>query len=92
MSQLIGAANSGLGRLATEARKRADLTEHLRGNLTAPLGDGLRHCDIRPDGTLIVAAINPEWAAKLRFAERELLQLCNQTGAQAHSVKVTVAG
>lgn len=92
LSQLIGASGSGLGRLAEEARKRASLTDHLRGNLTDPLGDGIRHCDIRADGTLVVAATNPEWASRLRYAEPELRSLCTDFGVTPVAVKIKVAG
>jgi len=92
LSELIGASGSGLGRLAEEARKRASLTDHLRGNITAPLGDGIRHCDIRDDGTLVVAAANSEWAARLRYAEPELRRLCTDFGVTPATVKIKVAG
>ena len=92
LSQLIGTTGSGLERLAREAQKRAGLTDHLRGNLTAPLGDGVRHCDIRDDGTLVVAATSPEWAARLRYAEPELRRLCTDFGVTPALVKIKVAG
>ncbi|MBT8422593.1 MAG: DUF721 domain-containing protein [Gammaproteobacteria bacterium] len=91
LSELIGASGSGLAGLAREARKRASLTDHLRSNISAPLGDGIQHCDLRPDGTLVVAATSPEWAAKLRYAEAELRSLCTDIGQTPMSVKVRVA-
>jgi len=92
LSQLIGAANSSLGNLAEEARKRANLTDHLRENLPAPLGEGLVHCDIRDDGTLIVATTSPEWANRLRFEEHQLRALCKDFGVKTTAIKIRVAG
>lgn len=91
LSELIGASGSGLGRLAAEARKRADLTDYLRSRLPDPLADGLVHCDIRPDDTLVVAAVNPECAARLRYEEHQLREYCREFGVATTAVKVRVA-
>lgn len=91
LSELIGAKGTGLGRLAAEARKRADLTDYVRSRLPAPLGDGVVHCDIGPDATLVVAAVNPECASRLRYEEHQLRELCRNFGVEARTVKVKVS-
>ena len=92
LSDLIGSGKSGLGQLAARARRQADLSEHLRSGLDADLAAGIVHCNIRDDGTLVVLAASPEWASKLRFEERRLLDLCRAFGTEATAVKVRVAG
>jgi len=90
LSQLIGSGDSGLGQLAARARRQADLSEHMRNGLGADLADGVIHCNCRDDGTLVVLASSPEWASRLRFEERRLLQLCREFGSPATSVKVRI--
>ncbi len=92
LSQLIGAPHSGLQDLDAKARLRSSLGDHLRSRLGEPLGDAISHCNIRDDGTLVIVASSPEWAARLRFEQQQLLGLARDFGATAHTVKVRVAG
>lgn len=92
LSELIGSQGSGLGRLAAQARKRADLGDHLRDRLGEPLAGGISHCNLREDGTLVVTAANSEWAARLRFESMQLMALARDFGAEVTSCKVRVAG
>ncbi len=92
LSDLIAADDSGLAKLAVAARLRSDLSEHMRNNLGEPLSNGIMHCNVHDDGTLIVIAANPEWASRLRFEAPKLLALCTDFGAAATAVKVRVAG
>jgi len=92
LSELIASQNSDLGRLAAAARKRADLSDHLRGQLGEPLSGAISHCNLRDDGTLVVIAVNSEWAARLRFESQQLMALARETGANVSSCKIRVAG
>ncbi len=92
LSDLIGSQNSGLGRLAAEARKRADLSNYLRDQLGEPLSGAISSCNLRDDGTLVVIAVNSEWAARLRFETQQLIKLTRETGAKVSTCKIRVAG
>ncbi len=91
LSELVSTKDSQLGRLAAAARLRSDLSEHLRSGMGEPLGSAIMHCNVHDDGTLVVVAANPEWAARLRFESRQLLALCAAHGTTAVAVKVRVA-
>ncbi len=92
LSQLIGTAGTGLGDLDARARLRSGLGDHLRNALGEPLGSSISHCNIREDGTLVISAASPEWAARLRFEQQRLLELAREFGTAATAVKVRVAG
>lgn len=90
MAGLIGSANSGLAKLADAARVRTDLSDYMRKHLDSSLAAGFRHCNIRDDETLVVTATSPEWAARLRFASAQFLELSQEHGLQVKNVKVRV--
>ena len=92
LSELISANKSGLGRLARQAQQRTHLSDYMRTRLGSPLADGFMHCNINEDGTLIVVAVNPEWASRLRFESQQLIAFCQDFGAEALLVKVRVTG
>ena len=90
LSELIGSQNSPLGNLASEARLRESLSDHLRKHLPADLSAGLLHCNLRDETTLIVIASSPEWASRLRFEKELFIRLCADHGTQVTDVKVRV--
>jgi hypothetical protein len=90
LAGLIGAANSGLGKLARAAQLRTDLSDHVRKHLDPSLVAGFMHCDLRDDKTLVVTATSPEWAARLRFASTQFIELSQQQGQDVTAVKVRV--
>jgi hypothetical protein len=91
LASLLGTANSGLAKLADAAQRRADLSDYMRKNLDASLTGGFMHCNIREDETLVVTATSPEWAARLRFASAQFLQLSRERGLGVKTIKVRVA-
>ena len=92
LAELIGTDESLLGKLAGEARRRADLSDYLRKALSESLGDGLLHCNIEPEDTITVLAPTPEWASRLRFATPEILELSRKREPKLEQVRVRVAG
>jgi hypothetical protein len=91
LSELFSSPNSGLGQLAGAARRRAELSDFLRSNIDPALAGALVHCNLRDDGTLIVTALNPEWAARLRFESAQLKMLAERFGAEVTGVAVRVS-
>jgi hypothetical protein len=90
LAGLITSANSGLAKLADAARLRADLSDYMRKRLDSSLAAGFRHCNIRDDDTLVVTATSPEWAARLRFASAQFVELSQERGLSVKNVKVRV--
>ena len=91
LSGLISDPDSGLGRLAREAADRVALTDRLREALDPELGHSLRAANLREDGTLVLLASGPEWAARLRYEADRLLRLCREKNPQAARVRVRVS-
>jgi hypothetical protein len=91
LSDLIAAGESSLGKLAGEARRRADLGEHLRSGLGAGLGAGITHCNIDSANAVTVLAASPEWAARLRYEAGKILELVREKEPGVERVRVRVA-
>lgn len=83
-------ASGGLGRLGAAAGRQAGLTECLKAALPPALKDGLRACNLREDGTLVISAASPEWAARLRYEADSLLKACRAGHGPAERVRVRV--
>jgi hypothetical protein len=77
-----------LGALAEAAERHIDLATQVRTALGEPLGSYVSACNLRPDGTLIVTAANPERAARLRFEAETILGACRRRFPAASRVKV----
>ena len=67
LADLIGTDQTGLGKLAGEARRRAALSDYLRSALPETLAPGLVHCNVENETSLTLLAASPEWASRLRF-------------------------
>ena len=91
LSDLLGGPESPIGQLAGEARRRSELSDHLRKALPADLAGGLMHCNFDSDGGLILLAASPEWAARLRFESQLVIDLCRTQGLEINQVRVRVA-
>jgi hypothetical protein len=91
LSELIEGADSTLGHLAQEAKRRTDIGDYLRNRLPAELAEGLIYCNFQADDTLILIASRPEWAARLRFEAERVKELCREYGSPVVHVKVRVA-
>lgn len=91
LADIIGAQSSEFGQLAEAAQLRANLSDYLRNNLEDSLAAGLVHCNIHDDGTLVVLASSPEWAARLRFESQQFLDLCKQQKLAVRAIKFRVS-
>lgn len=84
-------ARSGpLDALAKAASSRLDLADGVRKRLPAELATAVAACNLRPDGTLVVTAASPEWAARLRFEAEGILAGCRPEWPAAARVRVRV--
>lgn len=84
------ALSSPLGALARAASSRLDLADCVRKQLPGELAAAVSACNLRPDGTLVVTAASPEWAARLRFEADGILAGCRPQWPGAARVQFRV--
>lgn len=89
LADVVG-PGTALGRLAAEADSRMDLVARITASLPAELRAGVAACNLREDGTLVVLAPSPEWAARLRFEAETLLAGCRRCHPEVARLKVRV--
>jgi hypothetical protein len=92
LADLLSKEQSGLGKLAVEAKRREALSDYMRNALPAALAPGLMHCNVENETSITILAASPEWAARLRFASPEILEIGRRKVPGLESVKVKVAG
>ena len=92
LADLLSGDQTGLGKLAGEARRRAALSDYMRNALPDALAPGLVHCNVENETSITLLAASPEWAARLRFASPEILTIGRRELPGLESVKVKVAG
>ena len=85
------AENGDLGELVRHAREMGDLVARLQQSLGGDEGMSIRAANVREDGTLVVLASSPAWAARLRFESETLLAAAREAGADVQECKVRVS-
>ena len=90
MIDLLSSSESAFGRLAREARARAELSDYIRTHLPPDLSIQMTGCNLDANGILIVRVNSPEWAARFRFESTKILRLCRHHHPETQSVKVRV--
>jgi hypothetical protein len=79
-----------VARLLSRARALEKLDAELHDLVPPPLNDHCRILSVR-DGTLVLAADSPVWAARLRFQSSQLVkQLSNARNVNLRTVRVCV--
>ena len=92
LSELIFRPGSALNDLARQAQASMDLAAKLRAGLPPEMSAELRSASLHDDGTLVVMAASPAWAARLRFETQILLACCRELHPQVRRVAVRVSG
>ncbi len=92
LAEVIARPGSALAELAREAEAHLDLATSLRRALPADLAAALGAANLHEDGTLVVTAASPAWAARLRFEEARLFAACTGRQPAALRLKIRVAG
>ena len=83
--------DGGLGDLVRRAREMGDLVARLQDSVGGDEGANICAANVRDDGTLVVLATSPAWAARLRFETATLLQAARDSGADVKTCKVRVS-
>ncbi len=92
LSELIFRAGSAVNDLARRAESAIELAAALRGALPDELAGALQAATLREDGTVVVMAVSPAWAARLRFEADTLLARCRERHPGATRLRVRVSG
>ena len=92
LSELIFRPGSNIGDLARRAEATLELAAALRAGLPAEMSAELRSASLHDDGTLVVMAASPAWAARLRFEGETLLARCRELHPRARRIKIRVSG
>ncbi|MEZ5566283.1 MAG: DciA family protein [Gammaproteobacteria bacterium] len=89
LGELLG-ADSALAQLARTAGRQVEVADCVRQQLSTDLAGAIAACNLRPDGTLVVTALSPEWAARLRFEADAILTGCRVNWPAAARVQIRV--
>jgi hypothetical protein len=80
-----------LNELVRQAEKMDRLTAGLKAGLAPDLAPYLVAANLRQDGTLVLIAESPAWAARLRFEMESLVAIARQAGLEVSSGRVIVS-
>ena len=88
ISEIFNASYSNLEELAETAREKSSLSKHLKKNLKH-FGQYIVSAYINNSGILVIKTSSPEFAARLRYEEREIRDLCKEFGNVPVKIKIS---
>ena len=88
ISEIINASYSNLDRLSETAQQKSSLSKHLKKNLKN-FGRYIVSAYINNSGILVIKTSSPEFAARLRYEEREIRDLCKKFGNVPIKIKIS---
>ncbi len=83
--------DNDLADFVRRARDMDELTSTLVRGLRCEARHAIVAANLRDDGTLVLLASSPGWAARLRYAEDEVRDAAAKAGLDVHDVRVRVA-
>ena len=88
ISEIINSGYSGLGGLSETAQEKSLLSKYLKENLK-DFGRYIVAAYINKSNILVIKASSPEFAARLRYEEREIRDLCKKFGNVPIKIKIS---
>ena len=88
ISEIINASYSNLERLSETAQKQSSLSRHLKENLKN-FGQYIVSAYINNSGILVIKTSSPEFSARLRYEEKEIIALCKNLGKVPVKIKIS---
>ena len=88
ISEIINASYSNLDRLSETAQEKSSLSKHLKKNLKN-FGRYIVSAYINNSGILVIKTSSPEFAARLKYEEREIRDLCKEFGNVPVKIKIS---
>ena len=88
ISEIINASYSNLEGLSETAQEKSSLSRHLKKNLKN-FGQYIISAYINNSGILVIKTNSPEFAARLRYEEKEIRALCKKFGNVPQKIKIS---
>ena len=88
ISEIINASYSNLEGLSETAQEKSSLSRHLKKNLKN-FGQYIVSAYINNSGILVIKTSSPEFAARLKYEEQEIRQLCKKLGSVPTKIKIS---
>ena len=88
ISEIINASYSNLEGLSETAQEKSSLSRHLKKNLKN-FGQYIVSAYINNSGILVIKTSSPEFAARLKYEEREIRDLCKEFGNVPVKIKIS---
>ena len=88
ISEIINASYSNLEGLSETAQGRSSLSRHLKKNLKN-FGQYIVSAYINNSGILVIKTSSPEFAARLKYEEIEIRDLCTKFGNVPVQIKIS---
>ena len=88
ISEIINASYSNLEELSETAQDKSSLSRYLKKNLKT-FGQYIISAYINNSGLLVIKTNSPEFAARLRYEEKEIRTLCKKFGNIPEKIKIS---
>jgi outer membrane usher protein FimD/PapC len=88
ISEIINASYSNLEVLSETAQEKSSLSKHLQKNLKN-FGQYIVSAYINNSNILVIKTSSPEFAARLKYEEKEIRKLCNKLGNIPTKIKIS---
>ena len=88
ISEIIDTSSSNLNELSETAQEKSSLSRHLKKNLKN-FGRYIVAAHINNSSILVIKTSSPEIAARLRYEEKEIRNLCKKFGNVPVKIKIS---
>ena len=88
ISEIINSGGSGLEGLSETAQEKSSLSRYLKNNLKN-FGRYIVAAYINNSNILVIKATSPEFAARLKYEEQEIKELCKKLGNVPTKIKIS---
>ena len=88
ISEIISTSFSNLEKLSKTAQEKSSISRYLKNNLKN-FGQNIVSAYINNSGILVIKTNSPEFAARLKYEEKEIRILCKKLGTVPEKIKIS---
>ena len=88
ISEIINTSYPSLEALSETAQEKSSLSKHLQNNLNN-FGQYIVSAYINNSNILVIKTSSPEFAARLKYEEKEIRELCKKLGNMPTKIKIS---
>ena len=88
ISEIINSSYTSLEVLSEKAQEKSSLSKHLKNNLKN-FGRYIVSAYINNSNILVIKTSSPEFAARLKYEEQEIRELCKKFGHVPTKIKIS---